>query len=495
MTPPAQSNGARDEGGFSAGTGTVARIGLLLGPLLFIVILAAPAPDGLAPDAWRTAAVGVLMAVWWITEALPIPATALLPLLLFPPLGIANINAAASPYANPVIFLFLGGFLIAAALQRCGLHRRMALFIIGLVGTGPRRLVGGFMLATAFISMWVSNTATVVMLLPMAASVLELAERDGRQADPNLGVALLLGLAYAASIGGVGTLIGTPPNALLAGFMDEAYQVRIGFVQWMLVGVPFVAVALPLAWLLLVRVLYPVSAGEDSDGREVVQREMAKLGAPSRAEYLVGGITALTALAWIIRPLIDDVVPGLSDAGIAIGGAALLFAVPAAWRGKREMLLDWGDAQRLPWGVLVLFGGGLSLASAIESTGLARWIGESLGAAGAWPTILLVGAVTAVVVFLTEITSNTATAAAFLPVAASLAIGIGRHPLLLTVPVAIAASCAFMMPVATPPNAIVYGTGRLSISNMVRAGFILNLIMTVLITVLAVTLVPRVLGG
>jgi len=495
MSSPAPVKAPHGEAGFGAGTGTAARIGLVLGPLLCIAILAAPPPDGLSPNAWHTAAVGALMAIWWITEALPIPATALLPLVLLPALGIANINAAAAPYANPVIFLFLGGFLIAAALQRCGLHRRMALHIIGFVGTAPRRLVGGFMLATAFISMWVSNTATVVMLLPMAASVLELAEQSGRERDPNLGIALMLGLAYGASIGGVGTLIGTPPNALLAGFMDEAYQVRIGFGQWMLIGVPLVAIALPITWLLLVRVLYPISGGSEAEGREMVRSELEKLGPPSREEYMVGGITALTAAAWIFSPLLDDIIPGISDAGIAIAGAALLFTIPAGWRGERKVLLNWSDAQRLPWGVLVLFGGGLSLASAIESTGLARWIGEALSGASAWPTIVLIGTVTAVVVFLTEITSNTATAAAFLPVAASLAIGVGHHPLVLTVPVAIAASCAFMMPVATPPNAIVYGTGRLSISQMVRAGFFLNLVLIALITVLAVTLVPRVLGS
>src|SRR5690606_3519256 len=356
-------------------------------------------------------------------------------------------------------------------------------------------LVGGFMAATAFISMWVSNTATVVMLLPMALSVLALAESRGSGAvtDPNFGVALLLGLAYAASIGGVGTLIGTPPNALLAGFMDEAYGIRIGFVEWMLLGVPLVLVALPLTWLLLTRVLYPVPADDAGGGADLVRSELRRLGALSRAEVLVGGITALTAAAWVTRPLIDDVVPGLSDAGIAVGGALLLFVIPPAWRESRP-LLDWDDAQRLPWGVLLLFGGGLSLASAIEQTGLATWIGEALGAVAAWPPLLVVLAVTTVIVFLTELTSNTATAAAFLPVVAALAVGIGADPLLLAVPVALGASCAFMMPVATPPNAIIYGSGRLTIPQMARAGLWLNLLMIVLVTAAAFLLAPLVLA-
>jgi len=481
-------------GGFQAGGGARSRVGLILGPVLFASLLLLPAPAAMTPAAWRAAATGILMAVWWITEAIPIPATALLPLLLFPLLGVAPIGAAAAPYANPVIFLFLGGFLIAAALQRCGLHRRMALMIIALVGTSPRRLVGGFMAATAFISMWVSNTATVVMLLPMALSVLALAEsRGGRAADPNFGVALLLGLAYAASIGGVGTLIGTPPNALLAGFMDEAYGIRIGFVEWMLLGVPLVLVALPLTWLLLTRVLYPVPGGDAGGGADLVRSELRRLGPLSRAEILVGGITALTAAAWVTRPLIDDVVPGLSDAGIAVGGALLLFVIPPGWR-ERTPLLDWDDAQQLPWGVLLLFGGGLSLAGAIEQTGLAAWIGEALGAVAAWPPLLVVLTATTVIVFLTELTSNTATAAAFLPVVAALALGIGADPLLLAVPVALGASCAFMMPVATPPNAIIYGSGRLSIPQMARAGFWLNLLMIVLVTAAAFLLAPLVLA-
>ncbi len=462
------------------------RIGLLLGLTLFAIALLAPAPQGMSPGAWRTAAVALLMASWWLTEAIPIPATALLPLVLFPLLGVLPIDATAAPYANPVIFLFLGGFVIAAGLRRCGLHRRMALSIVRVGGTRPAGLIGAFMVATAFLSMWVSNTATVAMMLPLALSVLSLAEdAPGALPDPNLGVALLLGLAYAANIGGLGTLIGTPPNALLAGFMAESYGVAIGFVQWMLLGVPLVLVALPITWLLLTRVLYPVGTARIAGGDAMIRREVDALGSMSAAEWTVGVVTALTATAWVTRPLLAGVVPGLSDAGIAIAGALLLFVLPVPGAAGRPAL-EWRDAETLPWGVLLLFGGGLSLAGAIDATGLATWIGDALAGVAALKTLVVVLLVTTIVVFLTELTSNTATAAALLPVVGSLAIAIGADPLLLAVPTALAASCAFMMPVATPPNAIVYGSGRLTIPQMVRAGIWLNILMIVVVTAAAI---------
>lgn len=471
------------------------RVGLFLGPLLFAAMLLLPAPAGMPAAAWRTAAVAVLMAAWWITEAVPIPATALLPLALFPLLGVAPMEATAAPYANPVIWLFLGGFMIAIAIERCGLHRRLALGILRVVGTRPAHLIGGFMLATAFLSMWISNTATVLMMLPMALSIVALVDREAGEggADPHFAVALLLGLAYAANIGGMGTLIGTPPNALLAGFMGETLGVRIGFGEWMLLGVPLVAVALPLCWLLLVRVLHPVGAVQIAGGAEVIGREARALGPISRAEWTVAVITALTAASWIFRPLLERVAPGINDTSIAIGGALLLFMVPVSWR-RGEFPLTWQAAETLPWSVLLLFGGGLSLAAAIQQTGLARWIGEAMRGIGGWPVLLVVVAVTTVVIFLTELTSNTATAAAFLPVVAALAAGIGAAPLGLAVPTALAASCAFMMPVATPPNAIVYAGGRMTIAQMARAGLWLNLLMIVLITAAVFLLMPRVFG-
>ena len=465
-------------------TSARAHVGLAAGPLLFASMLLLPPPEGMAILAWRTAAVGVLMATWWITEAIPIAATALLPIVLFPPLGVATVAATTAPFANPVIYLFLGGFFIAMALESCGLHRRMAMAVLGVVGPRPAHLILGFMAATAFISMWVSNSATVVLMLPMATSVMALA-RGGADAAGDarrraFEVALLLGIAYAANIGGLGTLIGTPPNALLAGFMSEAYGVQIGFMEWMLLGVPIVVISLPFTWLVLTRWLHPVGSDLIGGSAAMLREERQALGPISRAERTVGMITALTATAWVSRPIIERWISAVSDAGIAITGALLLFIVPLTWRPLR-VALTWTQAERLPWSVLVLFGGGLSLAAAIQQTGLAGWIGSELNALAGWPVFAVILVVTTAVIFLTELTSNTATAAAFLPVVASLAVGIGVDPMLLAIPTALAASCAFMMPVATPPNAIVYGTGALTIQQMAKAGMWLNLFFVALL--------------
>ena len=464
------------------------RTGLILGPLLFVAMLVAAPPDGMPLEAWRTAAVAVLMATWWITEAVPIPATALLPLILFPVLDIASIGEATSPYANPVIYLFLGGFLIAQALESCGLHKRLALSVLSVAGTRPANLIFGFMAATAFISMWVSNTATVVMMLPMATSIIAFA---GGNRTFNL--ALLLGIAYAASIGGLGTLIGSPPNALFAGFMSESYGVQITFLDWMLMGVPIIVIALPFSWVLLTKWLFDVGTDPIAGGGAMLDEERRQLGPVSRGEWTVGTITALTAAAWVMRPLFEQWIPSASDTGIAVAGALLLFIVPLSWRPLRAAL-TWREAERLPWAVLILFGGGLSLAAAIQQSGLATWIGEILGALAGWPVFAVIIAVTAVVLFLTELTSNTATAAAFLPVVASLATGIGMNPMLLAIPTALAASCAFMMPVATPPNAIIYGSGHVSIQEMARAGVWLNLFFVILLPVAVLVLATRILG-
>ncbi|TVQ64323.1 MAG: DASS family sodium-coupled anion symporter [Phycisphaerales bacterium] len=466
-------------------------------------------PGALSDAGRAVAAVGVLMAVLWVTEALPLPATALLPLVLFPVLGVMSPAAAASPFADRVIFLFMGGFMLALAMERWGLHRRIALATVLLVGTRPPMLIGGFMLATAVLSMWMSNTATTVMMLPIGVSIIGLTLERLREAEhefafdadgnprPLTGAGslrfatcLMLGIAYAASIGGVGTLIGTPPNAFLAGFVREAYGVDIGFGQWMLVGVPLALVMLFITWLLLTRVLYPTRIKELPGGRELIRDELRKLGPVSRAEWTVMGVFVFTALSWVLRePLtrwawLADRAPGIrsvDDAAIAIVAAILLFAIPVNAR-KGVFTLNWESAVRLPWGVLLLFGGGLSLAAAVRATGVDAWIGHHVGALDTVPIIALVLIVIAVVIFLTELTSNTATAATFLPVLGGVALGIGADPLLLIVPAALAASCAFMMPVATPPNAIVFGSGHVTIGQMVRAGFWLNLISIMLIT-------------
>lgn len=467
--------------------------GLLGGLGLFLAFLLLPAPEDVPPAAWRTAAVGALMAVWWMTEALPLAATALVPLVLFPLLEVADFSAAAAPYANPLIFLFMGGFLLAMAMERWALHRRLALSIINRMGTRPLAIIAGFMTATAFLSMWVSNTATAMMMLPIGLSVVELVRhRTGTDAEQtHFAIVLMLVIAYGSSIGGIGTLIGTPTNALLAGFMAETYDVEISFVGWMQLGLTLVVVALPLVFLLLTKVIFPIRLREIPGGRAFIQGELRALGPMSRPEKAVAAVFVGTAVLWIVRPLLGGVLPALTDAGVAMTSALLLFILPANLR-RGTALLDWEHARRLPWGVLLLFGGGLSLAAAIQETGLAAWIGEQMALLGDLPLIVILLAVVTVVTFLTELTSNTATAAAFLPVLASVSLGIGQDPLWLGVPAALAASCAFMMPVATPPNAIVYGSSFVTIRHMARAGFVLNLLFIVLITLLTAFLLPRI---
>jgi len=478
------------------------KVGLVLGGFLFLLMTVLPAPAGLAPAAWRTAAVGVLMAVWWVTEAIPIPATALLPLALFPLLGVADIRDAAAPFANPIIYLFLGGFLIARAMEATGLPRRIALGSIRVLGARPRSIVAGVMASCAFLSMWVSNTATALMMLPIGLSLIALVPEAEASDDDATGerrrfaTALMLGIAYACSIGGMGTLIGTPPNAFLAGFMLESYGVTIGFAEWMLFGVPVVLVGLPLCYLLLTRVAFPIRMRELPGGRELVDREARALGSMSAAEIRVAVVFTLTAITWMARPiLVEHVAPlaGLSDAGIAMTAALALFLLPSGEPDGRR-LLDWKLARDTPWGVLILFGGGLSLAAAIESTGLSAWFGTGVGGLSDWPITLLVMVIVVAVILLTELTSNTATAATFLPVLGGIAVGLGRDPLLLAVPAALAASGAFMLPVATPPNAIVYGSGAVRIGDMVRAGVWLNALFVLLVTAAAYVLLPLVFG-
>jgi sodium-dependent dicarboxylate transporter 2/3/5 len=469
-------------------------IGLMAGLVLFFILLLAPVPAGLTLPAWRTAAVGVLMAVWWMTEAIPISVTALLPLVLFPVLGISGIGEAAGPFANPLIFLYLGGFIIAVAMERWNLHRRIALNLIRLIGVRPRSIIASFMISTAFLSMWVSNTATALMMLPIGLSVVQLAGgkkgATGGEAS-NFAVALMLAIAYAASIGGMATIIGTPTTAVLVGFMSETYGFEISFAQWMMVGLPLALIGLPITHVVLTRVTYPVRLKELIGGKALIDAELRKLGRITRPEQMVAVIFTGVALLWITRPFMAAYIPGLSDTGIAMFGAVLLFLIPVDWR-RGLFLLDWQSAERIPWGVLLLFGGGLSLAAAISSTGLATWIGNSLSGISTWPIVLTILLVVILIILLTELTSNTATAAAFLPVVASVAIGIGQNPLMLAVPAVLAASCAFMLPVATPPNAVVYGSGFLTIPQMVRAGSVLNILFVLLLTAFAYTLVTLV---
>jgi solute carrier family 13 (sodium-dependent dicarboxylate transporter), member 2/3/5 len=469
-------------------------VGFYLGILLFVTVLMLPAPEGMEPLAWKTTAVALLMASWWITEAIPIAATALIPIVLFPVLGIANIGDTTTPYANPLIFLFLGGFIIAIAMQAWNLHRRIALRIIGFVGTRPSSIIIGFIIASAFLSMWVSNTATALMMLPIALSVLQVARQEsGETSISNFEIVLMLSIAYACNIGGIATLIGTPPNALLAGFMLENYDVEISFARWMAIGIPLVLVKLPLMYVLLTKVVFPVKLKELPGGREVIQEQLQKLGTITKPEFRVALVFAMTASLWIFRPLLTDILPGLSDAGIAIFAGLMLFLIPSGSK-PGEKVLNWENLKEMPWGILILFGGGLSLAAGISSSGLADWIGQSVEQFGVLPMLLIILLVVLIVVFLTEITSNTATTAAFLPILASTAIGMGQDPMFFVLPAAIAASCAFMLPVATPPNAIIYGSGKVTIPQMAKAGLWLNIIISVLLSLAAYTLFAYVFG-
>jgi sodium-dependent dicarboxylate transporter 2/3/5 len=481
----------------------VQRIGLIAGAIVFVLVISIPPPDGLSVEAWRTAAVALLMATWWMTEALPIQATALVPLVFFPLLGVLNAEEVSAPYANQMIFLFMGGFFIAVTMQKWGLHKRIALAIMSKVGTSPTRLILGFMIATAFLSMWISNTATVAMMLPIGLAVGEMFRPLDQKGPYEFGIALMLGVAYAASIGGVATLIGTPPNAALAGAANELLDIQIGFVQWMGVGLPFTIIMLPLTWWLLTRVLYP-PGNISGDAADLISQERSALGRMSRGEKLTALVFTLTALAWVLRqeknfgsvtiPGLDTWLPFVNDSTIAMLAAVVLFVLPVNWR-QGEFVLDWQTARRIPWGILVLFGGGLSLARAMDRSGLAEWIGTGVGALQAVPTIVIIAAVVTLVVFLTELTSNIATTNMAMPVMAGAAVGLDIPPLMLMATAALAASMAFMLPVATPPNAIVFGSGYLTVPQMCRAGIVLNLIAIVAITTIGSLLVPYFLSG
>lgn len=450
-----------------------------------------------------TAAVMVLMGAWWMTGALPLAATAMVPLVAFPILQVAPMGDVSAPYADPTIFLFMGGFVLALGIQRWGLHRRLALLVVYAVGTKPKQLVLGFMIATGFMSMWVSNTATAVVMLPIGVSVLTLtAERvGGWENQKKFATALMLAIAYSASIGSVGTLIGTPPNAFLAAYMSSTHGIEIGFGRWMMVGLPLAVVFTVVAWLVLVSVFKP-EMDEIPGGKELIRKEIDDMGKITRPEVVAGIIFLCTAIAWITIPLLAEYVSwwsiSIADAAIAMTAAVVMFIVPVNKRGTRVM--DWEHAKELPWDVLILFGGGLSLSSMVTASGLSLWIGEMVKGMEVLPIVLLVFAIAAVVLALTEFTSNTATAATFIPIMGGVAIGIGltgdgmMNIMLLIVPTALAASCAFMLPVATPPNAIAYGSGYVKAADMLKGGVWLNIVGVFLITLTVFALAVPVFG-
>lgn len=498
----------------------VQAIGLVAGPCLAILayfILPCEYLDAnhqaveFARAGRLTMSVLIWMGVWWFTEAIDISATALLPLVLLPILGAATMEGAAAPYAHPLIFLFMGGFLIALSMRKWGMDRRVALITLKVVGTRPRNMVGGFMLVSAMLSAFVSNTATTTMMLPIALSVIDLVKKrsdhggEGEEGR-NFAVCLLLGLAYASSIGGIATIIGSAPNALLVGFIEESiaapYRHEVSFVEWMQVGLPITLVLLPVTWILLTTILFKLNGKGIEGGSSLIAEELQELGPVNKGEWVTLIVFLLTASLWLTRPLLKTVTltigdlamtpfATLTDTGIAMAGALLLFIIPVDIR-KRVFTMDWHTANQLPWGILILFGGGLSLALAVQTNGVAEFIGSQAHHLAGMPSIIHIFGVTAAVLFLTELTSNTATTAALLPVLAAVAPGFGLHPFYLIFPAAISSSCAFMMPVATPPNAIVFGSGQVTMRQMMKAGLWLNLCAVVVITVITLVVLPGV---
>ena len=466
--------------------------GLFLGPFMFIMLILFFHPEGLSKPANAILASAVWIAIWWITEVVNITVTALLPIVLFPLSGGLSLHETTASYGHKYIFLFIGGFILAIAIEKWQLHKRIALTIIKLVGTNIVHIILGFMVATAFLSMWISNTATAVMILPVGiAIILQLKDNPNTIEDENLifGKALMLAIAYSASIGGMATLIGTPPNLVLAGVIQENYGVEITFSQWFAFGFPLSLMFLFLAWLYLTRVAFKFKQKEFPGGKSEIKSQLTALGKFSFEEKTIFIVFVLTAFAWISRSfLLKQFLPAIDDTIIAICSALVLFLLPSSKKGKS--LLNWSDAVKLPWGILILFGGGMALALGFESSGLALWIGEQLKSLSTVPLIILLLVIIASVNFITEITSNLATTAMLLPVLASLANAIDVHPYFLLVGATVAASCAFMLPVATPPNAVVFGSGYLEINDMVKKGFWMNIVSIILLTVVVYFLLP-----
>lgn len=464
-------------------------IGVVLGITTFVIT-----PESLSVDARATAGVGVLMGTWWITEAIPLAATALLPLVLFPLFGVATLSDLGGNYASSTILLFFGGFLVALALQRWNLHKRIALNIVLFVGTKPVRLVAGFMIATALLGMWVSNTATAMMMIPMGMSVVSLVEeQELLPKRSKLGTGLIIAIAYAATISAFGTIIGSPVNVVVASYIRETLGQDITFLQWMSFGLPLVIVFLVIGWMVIALWLWRPETKELRGGKELFQKQLADMGPMCFGERLVGLLFLATAMSWILVPLIFED-PVIDDATIAVMAGAATFLIPGKPRSG-VMIMNWEATKDMPWGVLLLIGGGLALSSQVTGTGLADWIGSSLSGLSGLPQWALVGVVIVLLLTLTEFTSSTATASAFVPVVGGIAVGLGQDPIVFAVAAGLACLCAFMLPVGTPPNAIAFASGSVNIPQMVRTGIWMNLVGLVLVAVTVLTVLPAVIGA
>jgi len=468
------------------------RLGLVIGPLLFLFILLLTPFEGLSEQGHAVLATTIWIAAWWVTEAMPIAATALLPIVLFPLTGGMNLASTTASFGHKYVFLYLGGFLIAIGIEKWNLHRRIALTIIAFIGSDIRKIILGFMIATAFLSMWISNTATSVMMLPIGLAIIkQLKDNPDTDEDENLifGKALMLGIAYSASIGGIATLIGTPPNLVLAGIIESTYGYEITFLEWFQFGLPVALLLLIFCWYYLTRIAYKFKQVDFPGGLKEIQRLKSNLGIISKEERRVGFVFVLAALCWISRSFIlQPFFPDIDDTIIAILFGITLFIIPS--KNNKEPLLNWKDTLNLPWGIILLFGGGMALAKAFDESGLALWLGNLMTEFGGFPFFILLFLLITAVNFLTEITSNLATTAMLLPVLAPLALEVGVHPFGLMVGAAVAASCAYMLPVATPPNAVVFGSGYLRIPDMVSKGIVLNLFSILVISIMVYFLLP-----
>lgn len=468
-------------------------VGLFLGPALFVLTILFFHPEGLNSTANAVLACTLWIAVWWITEAIPIAVTSLLPIVLFPMTNCLELSETTASYGHKYVFLYIGGFILAIAIERWNLHKRIALTIINFIGTNVKSLILGFMVATAFLSMWISNTATTVMMLPIGMAIIaQLKDNPDTIEDENeiFGKALMLSIAYSASIGGMASLIGTPTNLVLAGIVQDTYGIEITFVQWIIFGLPISIFLLAICFGYMTNFAFKFKQKSFPGGKQEIQEQIKKLGKISFEEKVVLAVFFLTAVAWICRSfLLNKFIPNIDDTVIAIIAAIVLFLLPAS-KEKNRRILTWDEAVKLPWGILLLFGGGLALAEGFKSSGLAVWIGSQMTLLEGVPLIVLLLILLAAVNFLTEITSNVATTAMLLPVLAAMAVTIGVHPYILMVGATVAASCAFMLPVATPPNAVVFGSGYLRIPDMVRAGIWLNIFSVILLAIITYFMLP-----
>jgi len=465
---------------------------LISGPLLFLAMQFFSPPAGMSESAYSLLSITLWMALWWVTESVPIAITALLPIILFPMTGAVDLQTTTASYGHKYIFLYMGGFMLAIAIEKWNLHKRIALNIIKIIGTNISKIILGFMVATAFLSMWISNTATAVMMLPIAMSIVaQLQDNPNTEKNENLifGKALMLSIAYSASIGGMATLIGTPPNLVFAGYVEETYGIEITFLQWFKFGVPIAIPLLVIAWLYLTKFAFKFKQKEFPGGKEEINRLLVLIGPMKREEKLVSSIFVLTAFCWITRSFIlQEFFPFIDDTIIAMTAGILLFVIPASDFKKR--LITWEDAVKLPWGIILLFGGGMALAAGFQITGLASWLGAQMSVFQGLSLLILVFVVITLVNFFTEFTSNLATTAMLLPILAPIAISLNMNPYMLMVACTIAASCAFMMPVATPPNAVVFGSGYLRIPDMIKSGIWMNIISILFLTLMVYYFLP-----